>query len=84
MEVSGRINVPAFLPPKKSPGAHLSRSGRFGIGKNLLHLPGIEPGPSSYWSFAVLTEVSRLMRLNGVVLFKHKDSFNLLHYSWWQ
>jgi hypothetical protein len=51
MEVSGQLNVPAALPPGKSPwyplvrrlGGPQSRSGRGGGGKNSQPLSGLEP-----------------------------------------
>jgi hypothetical protein len=49
MHVSGLLHTPAALPTgpiEEEAGGSQSRSGRCGIEKNLLPLPGIEPRPS--------------------------------------
>jgi hypothetical protein len=51
MEVSGKLQAPAALPPEKEPrylldrrlGGPQSQSGREGEEKKFLHVPGIEP-----------------------------------------
>jgi hypothetical protein len=69
MEVSNQLHALAAFPLWKAPpppqldrrqGGPNSWSQRFGVEKNLLLLPGIEPWPSSLWPVAILSELSPL------------------------
>jgi hypothetical protein len=68
MELNGKLHAPAALPPGKEPplllryevGWPKSRSGRCGVEKNLLPLPGMKPQPSSPKPVIIPAEISRL------------------------
>jgi hypothetical protein len=68
MEVSYQLHIPTALLPGKcllltwvrGLGGPQNQSGRCGIAKSLLPVPGNEPRPSSVLPIAILTELSRL------------------------